>query len=95
MSNKNVILKAILCSSWGLRQRISKVKSFRAFLEKKNIPNEILYEYTFKNEFFLFQIKGEKEIQLFSNRNDLHPNAVYSNTLKEELFDEISDLVEV
>ena len=95
MSSKNIILKAYLCSSWGLRQRISKVKSFGLFLEKKNIPNDILYEYTYKNEFFLFQIKNEKEIQLFTNRSDLHPNAIYGNTLKEEFFEEISELIKV
>ena len=44
---------------------------------------------------FIMRIKNEKEIQLFTNRSDLHPNAIYSNTLKEELFEEISELIEV
>lgn len=69
----------------------NNLAEFVTFLKKKGykVDSKVTAMDGGNGEFYIFQVKNNKEIPIFSNSSTKHPNAIVSFKLKPEKFEEI------
>ena len=69
----------------------NNLAEFVKFLKKKGheVDSKVTAMDGGNGEFYIFQVKDNKEIPIFSNSSTKHPSAIVSFKLKPEKFEEI------
>ena len=69
----------------------NNIAEFVTFLKKKGhkVDSKVTAMDGGNGEFYIFQVKDNKEIPIFSNSSTKHPSAIVSFKLKPEKFEEI------
>ena len=93
-----IVLRAEICASWGFAGKANRVNNFVNYLKstsKWDVKCTVTPKTGGLGEFYLFQLKDEKEIPIYSNNASLHPAAI-SGRLDNNIFEDLeSNLMKV
>ncbi len=92
--NADIEILIEICESWGYENRVKYVTDF---IIKPLKEEGKTIRYTFvpmqggKGEFYLFKLNKEQKQIIFSNKKDLHPEAIYGMNITMKNSNDIID----
>lgn len=90
-----IILKADLCGNWTYESDARNVRQFCNYLQNKGyyVKLELNPKWGCFGEFYVFKVKKNEKIPIFSNSSRKHPNALIGYNIRKCDYEELHRLI--